>query len=87
MNDILNANNSYDELITQIGSTYQNGRAVAYQATNPIIVETYWNIGKHIVEFEQGGKTKAEYGKSLINKLSNDLKLRYGRGFSRSNLI
>lgn len=50
------------------------------------MVETYWNIGKYIIEFEQKGKIKAEYGKKLLLRLSKDLKLRLGKGYSRSNL-
>jgi len=50
------------------------------------MLHAYWQIGKYIIEFEQGGKIKAEYGKHLLEKLSKDLRLRYGKGFSRSNL-
>ncbi len=50
------------------------------------MVETYWNIGKYIIEFEQKGNIKAEYGKQLLVRLSKDLKLRLGKGYSRSNL-
>jgi len=45
-----------------------------------------WNIGKRIVDHEQQGKEKAEYGSKLLKELSSDLKKRYGKGFSRSNL-
>ena len=47
---------------------------------------TYWEIGRRIVEFEQGGKSRAEYGEELLNRLSTDLTARFGRGFSRPNL-
>ena len=50
------------------------------------MLKAYWEIGKHIIDFEQGGKLKAEYGKALLVNLSKDLTLLYGRGFSRSNL-
>ena len=46
----------------------------------------YWQIGKYIVEFEQKGNLKAEYGKHLLERLAKDLGLRYGKGFGRSNL-
>jgi hypothetical protein len=49
-------------------------------------METYWQVGQQIVEFEQGGQAKAEYGAGLISRLAKDLTLRHGRGFSRSNL-
>jgi len=57
------------------------------QAASAHVAQTYWEVGRQIVEFEQGGKSKAEYGKALINNLSRDLGLRHGKGFSRSNLI
>ena len=47
---------------------------------------TYWEIGRRIVEFEQGGKKRAEYGKALLKRLSRDLVGRFGRGFSERNL-
>ena len=43
-------------------------------------------IGQHIVEFEQGGNTKAEYGDKLLERLSKDLSLKHGKGFSLSNI-
>jgi predicted nuclease of restriction endonuclease-like (RecB) superfamily len=49
-------------------------------------LEAYWAIGKYIVEFEQKGSTKAEYGKKLLENLSRDLSLMHGKGFSLSNL-
>ncbi|WP_407833165.1 DUF1016 N-terminal domain-containing protein [Vibrio rotiferianus] len=55
-------------------------------AINAGLVTTYWNIGQHIVEFEQNGKATAQYGKKLLNQLSKDLKLKHGKGFSVSNL-
>ena len=54
---------------------------------NTQLLETYWQVGRHIVEFEQQGKSRAEYGKALLKQLARDLTLRHGRGFSRSNLI
>ena len=48
--------------------------------------ETYWTIGKYIVEFEQDGNVKAEYGSRLLTKLSHQLTLRLGKGYSRPNL-
>ena len=50
-------------------------------------MQTYWYIGQHIVEFEQKGDLKAEYGSQLLDNLSKDLALSYGKGFSRSNLF
>jgi len=76
----------YDHLIEQIGGLLQQGRTHAAYAVNNILVQTYWQIGKYIVEFEQGGSLKAEYGDALLLRLSSDLASLYGKGFSRSNL-
>ncbi|MFD1754744.1 YhcG family protein [Rufibacter sediminis] len=77
----------YTGLIKQIGELLQAGRAQAGRAINTILVQTYWQIGQHIVEFEQGGKAKAEYGSELLVRLSKDLTHSYGKGFGRSNLF
>jgi predicted nuclease of restriction endonuclease-like (RecB) superfamily len=77
----------YDNLVEHIGSLLQQGRARAAYAVNNILVQTYWEIGKYIVEFEQGGSLKAEYGSKLLDRLSKDLTMKYGKGFSRSNLV
>ena len=79
--------NNYDQLIHQISETYIQGQKNAVVAVNAHLVQTYWQIGQYIVEFEQVGKQRAEYGKSLIDRLSRDLSLNFGKGFSRSNLI
>ena len=77
----------YSTLISQIGDLLQQGRKQAAYAVNNILVQTYWQIGKYIVEYEQGGSKKSEYGSKLLDRLSKDLTLAYGKGFSRSNLI
>ena len=78
--------NTYNKLIFEIGDLLEKGRKAAFKSVNTILVETYWHIGKQIVEYEQKGKEKAEYGSSLLKRLSSDLKLKHGKGFSRSNL-
>lgn len=77
---------SYKGLIDSIGILLQVGRKKAYKEVENILLHTYWNIGKYIIEFEQEGNERAEYGKNLLVNLSKDLKLKYGKGFSRSNL-
>ena len=76
----------YNHLLNNISETYTNGKVRAFNAANIALVETYWKIGQHIVEFEQGGNAKAEYGKQLLENLSKDLSLRFGKGFSLSNI-
>ncbi|GHT31098.1 hypothetical protein FACS189434_00220 [Bacteroidia bacterium] len=80
-------NNQYNDLILQIGGLLQQGRRQAAYAVNNILVQTYWQIGKYIVEFEQNGAVKSEYGSKLLDRLSKDLTVVYGKGFSRSNLM
>ena len=54
--------NEYDKLIEKVGETLQRGRNKLASALKGIMVETYWEIGRDIVEFEQCGNAKAEYG-------------------------
>lgn len=77
----------YQQLLEQISDAYTQGRVRAVQAVNTQLIETYWQVGQRIVEYEQAGNLRAEYGKALINNLANDLGLRHGKGFSRSNLV
>ncbi|AXY75771.1 DUF1016 domain-containing protein [Paraflavitalea soli] len=76
----------YKQLITSIGQLLIAGREKAAQQVNTILVQTYWEIGRHIVEYEQQGNEKAEYGSRLFERLSKDLTQAYGKGFGRSNL-
>ncbi|MDP0383917.1 PDDEXK nuclease domain-containing protein [Glaesserella parasuis] len=85
MNNISTQN--YQSLITDIGTLLNRGREQVAQTANTILVQTYWLIGRHIVEFEQNGQDKAEYGSNLLERLSKDLTKLYGKGFSRSNLF
>lgn len=78
---------------SSIDSTYQNikeilekARSTAYRAVNFAMVQAYWQIGRVIVEEEQKGEERAEYGKGLIKELSIKLTKDYGRGFDESNL-
>ena len=76
----------YNNLIKNIGAVLEQGRRQAYNAVNQILTKTYWEIGRQIVEFEQKGKEKADYGSELLDRLSKDLKQSYGKGFSKSNV-
>lgn len=77
----------YKQLIKSIGQLLAAGREKAAQQVNIILVQTYWEIGHYIVEYEQQGNEKAEYGSQLFDRLSKDLTMAYGKGFSRSNLL
>lgn len=60
----------------------EQGRQQAYAAVNNSMIETYWNIGRRIIEEEQQGKERAEYGEQIIERLSQQLTHQYGKGFS-----
>ena len=76
--------------MTTISRTYQSlltDIARLYAETRASVVKMYWEIGKRIVEVEQGGDERAEYGRRLVERLSVDLTKRFGLGFSRRNLF
>lgn len=79
-------NNNYSDLIRDVKSLIEKGRNQAYQAINIALTTTYWNVGRLIVEFEQGGKARAEYGKGVLKNLSQELEREFGKGFSVQNL-
>ncbi len=79
--------NAYSQLIGGIGNLLIAGRQKAAITVNSILVETYWRIGEYIVEFEQKGNEKADYGSGLLDRLSKDLTFVHGKGFGRSNLF
>lgn len=77
----------YPELLDRVSSLLEQGRRASVRASNSILAATYWEVGRQIVQFEQGGKARAEYGEGLLKQLGNDLSARYGRGFSWRNVF
>ncbi|HZO87213.1 MAG TPA: PDDEXK nuclease domain-containing protein [Chthonomonadaceae bacterium] len=77
----------YAAFVSSIAALLENARRQVAQSLNAILTATYWEIGRRIVEFEQGGSHKAEYGDQVIDRLAKDLKPRFGRGFGRRNLF
>ncbi len=69
-----------------VADILRKARANAYRAINFTMVEAYWNVGRKIVEEEQQGKERAEYGKLLVRRLSERLTAEFGAGFSETNL-
>lgn len=63
-----------------------SAKTQARRAVNDAMVQAYWHVGRLIVEDEQGGEKRAEYGKSVLNELSLRLTLEFGKGFSSTNL-
>jgi predicted nuclease of restriction endonuclease-like (RecB) superfamily len=76
----------YDGLLSRVSALLEQGRRTTVRTTNAILTATYWEVGRQIVEFEQGGQARAEYGEALLKKLAQDLTIRYGRGFSERSL-
>lgn len=72
--------------VNDIKQIIENARSYAYKAVNFSMIIAYWEIGKIIVEEEQNGQDRAEYGKSLIKELSKQLTKDYGKGFNEANL-
>lgn len=77
---------AYSALLQNVGNALEQGRSRAAAAVNAAMVQTYWEIGRQIVEYEQKGNERAEYGTDVLNRLSRDLTERYGKGFSRGNI-
>ena len=76
----------YDGLIGGIAELLEASRRIAARTVNALMTATYWEIGQRIVEFEQRGKKRAEYGEELLQRLAQDLTARFGRGFSYPNV-
>lgn len=77
---------SLQTLIGQLRELIRDARSRALRAVDAIQVRTCWEIGRHIVEFEQGGAARAEYGKRLLPRLAELLTAEFGRGFDERNL-
>ncbi len=80
MNQIIKQENG-DQLLSNIRDILLSARHTAYKAVNFAMVTAYWNIGKLIVEDEQKGNTRAEYGKAVLEELSIKLTEEFGKGF------
>ena len=80
------ANHREDALYSQIASILEQNRKSVAVAVNTAMVRTYYEIGRSIVENEQKGNIRAEYGKEVLKNLSARLTANYGKGFSTTNL-
>ena len=77
---------SYPSLLHTLVTLLDESRRASARTVNVIMTATYWQVGRHIVEFEQAGQHRASYGQQLLDKLSTDLNKRFGRGFSVDHL-
>lgn len=76
----------YERLVADLSRLLEDARRASARAVNTVITSTYWDFGRRIVEFEQGGEARAGYGEELLRQLARDLTERLGRGFSVTNL-
>ena len=76
----------YDTILSGLVTLLESARRISARAVNAVMTATYWEVGRRIVEFEQGGKKRAGYGEALLERLSADLSAKFGRGFSLQNL-
>ncbi|SDD95921.1 DUF1016 N-terminal domain-containing protein [Pedobacter soli] len=75
-----------NKLFTSIREIINQSRLKVFRAANSALLESYWQIGKLIVEDEQQGKLRADYGKATLKNLSAQLSAEFGKGFDESNL-
>ena len=76
----------YDTILSGLVDLLEGARRISARSVNAVMTASYWEVGRRIVEFEQGGKKRAEYGEALLERLSADLSAKFGRGFSLQNL-
>ncbi len=78
--------NKQSDFYIKVADLLKEARKSVIQTVNKTMVYTYFEIGRMIVEEEQNGKTRAEYGKQIIKDLSQNLTRDFGKGFSTTNL-
>ena len=76
----------YDGLLSFVSELLEQAQRTSARAVNAVMTATYWEVGQRIVEFEQQGQIRADYGDAVIKQLSLDLTKRFGRGFGPVNL-
>jgi predicted nuclease of restriction endonuclease-like (RecB) superfamily len=86
MTDLITVPENYNKIRTGIVELLNAARSAAVRNVNSLMTATYWEIGRRIVESEQGGTARASYGDELIKRLSSDLSRQFGRGFGVVNL-
>ncbi|MEI8290982.1 MAG: PDDEXK nuclease domain-containing protein [Verrucomicrobiota bacterium] len=77
---------NYSGLVSGVSELLDAARRASVRTVNAFMTATYWEVGRRIVEFEQGGEKRAGYGEELLARLAADLTARFGRGFSVQNL-
>ena len=75
--------NNYDSILTDLSELLEQSRRLTARSVNAIMIETYWEIGRRIVEVEQKGEERAEYGEEFLVRLADDLTNKFGCGFKK----
>ena len=81
-----NKDKDYNQLITSVGVLLEQARKDVYYHANQVLVKTYWEVGKMIVSYEKETGKGAGYGSKLFEEIARDLREKYGKGFSKSNV-
>ena len=68
----MSSGNKYSDVLGDISSVIQKAKQAAARSVNSMMTASYWVIGRRLVEFEQKGKTRADYGKKFLKQLTND---------------
>ncbi|MBI4682996.1 MAG: hypothetical protein HY757_07840 [Nitrospirae bacterium] len=76
----------FSELVGRLQNIIRQSRRQALRAVDVVQVRTCWGMGRHIVEFEQGGADRARYGAQLLVRLAQHLTAEFGQGFDERNL-
>jgi hypothetical protein len=80
------ADDAYDAVLADVSLLLESARRAAARSVNSIMTASYWAVGRRIVEEEQRGQRRADYGERLVVRLAEDLTRRFGRGFGYRNL-
>ena len=85
-NKVVKATSTNTSLLSDVRLIVEQGLKTAYEGVNSVMVKTYWQVGRRIVEEEQHGEKRAEYGKNLLKTLANEIVPLYGTSYSERNL-
>ncbi|MEQ9541599.1 MAG: PDDEXK nuclease domain-containing protein [Deltaproteobacteria bacterium] len=81
------AADDYGAVLEELVEIVDTARRMAVRSVNAVMTAAYWQIGRRLVEHEQSGSRRAEYGQALVERVSAELTARFGRGFGKSNLF
>ena len=83
---LTSSDHDYGASVNSMVDLLESARRASARAVNSVMTATYWEIGRRMVEWEQHGRGRAEYGEEVVKQLALDLTKQFGRGFSWRNL-